>query len=184
VLRPNRNNLSGGVTLLEVLATTVIVMIAAAVVVPSMVSTDRSCLKAGAMLLAANLEYARNVAVTHQTQINVTFDAVGNSFTVASANASAVLVDPITKQRSGAYTIAFASHSALSRLDLREANFDALASMAFSVTGEPVRYDPASPSDPEAATSGYVRIAIGTDLLYEVAVAAVTGKVTIREVSS
>ena len=171
-------------TLLEVLVVATIILILAAMIVPSMISTDATSVKAGATLLAANLEYARNVAITHQTQINVTFDTVGNSFTVASANTSDILIDPITKERTDVYTIAFSSQSGLSRLDVQTVAFDTMASMAFSMAGEPVRYDPNSPDDPETGTSGYVRIGIGTDLTYQVAVAGVTGKVTITRAGS
>ena len=173
-------------TLVEVLVVMTIIAILAGIVVPSMVSADASSAKAGAILLASNLEYARSVAITHQTQVNITFDTAGDSFTVSSANASNVLIDPIRKERTNAYVIACPSQSGLSRLEVQAASFSTVASMAFSMSGEPVEYDSNDPNDPgaEVGTSGYVRIGIGSDLVYQVAVAAVTGKLTITRYSS
>ena len=150
-------------TMLELMVVLVVVAILAAMVIPQISGTGGMAAQASARRVMADLEYAQNQAITTQALITVTFNPSGNSYTVS--NASGPLIHPITKQ---AYVIDFDVAPGAQGVRIDSASFTGgVSSVTFDSLGAPDR-------------DGTVRIS-GGSMRYDVAVAPVSGRVTVTE---
>ena len=150
---------AGGFSLMELIVVMVILAIAAAVVVPMFNTTDLQAMSA-ARLVACDLQYAQNVAITTQQPVTVTFDAAGNSYSLS--NASGALIHPMNK---GEYSIDFGAQSGFGQLDLVSATFAGSSAVTFDELGAP-------------DNAGSVTLQAGASV-YGINVAAITGRVTV-----
>ncbi|MCY2931992.1 MAG: GspH/FimT family protein [Planctomycetota bacterium] len=119
-------------SLVELIVVVAILAIAAAMVIPELQDTKQFQAMSAARVLATDLEYARDTAITMQTPVTVTFNVQGRSYTLS--NASGTLVHPMTK---AAYTVAFASQSGSGAVGLVSASFGGAPAVTFDVTGAP-----------------------------------------------
>jgi len=149
-----------GLTLVEIIVVLVILAIAAALVAPYALSTSDVQATAAARMIATDLQYAQNVAITTQTSTTITFDPAGESYTLS--NASGPLIHPMTKS---AYTVTFSADNGFGQLDLVSASFNGNPVVVFDELGGP-------------GNSGTVTVQAG-QYVYEVDVAPATGKVTV-----
>ncbi len=162
--RGRRNNRQApAFTLIELLVVVVILAIAAAVVIPSMNTSSLQAVSA-ARMIAADLQYAQNIAITTQRPVTVTFDAEGNSYSLS--NASGALIHPMNKN---AYSIDFGSQSGFNQLDIVYASFYGGASVTFDELG--------APDNP-----GNITVQAGANV-YMIDVAGITGRVTVTTAS-
>ena len=152
-------------TLVEILVVVIIMGIAAGVVIPMAVDSGDLQASGGARVLASDLQYAQNVAITTQTPVTVTFNTAGDSYTLS--NASGPLIHPMTKD---AYTVDFDTTNGFSSVDVVSASFGGETEVTFDELG--------APDDP-----GSVTIRVGT-YTYRVTVSAATGRVTVAMVGS
>ena len=150
-------------SLAELIVVIVILSILAAVAIPMAVGTSSTKVKASARLVMSDLEYAQNLAITTQTDITVTFNASGNSYTVS--NASGSVIHPITKKT---YTVDFDTTAGLSGVSLTSAGFGGNPAVVFGALGAP-------------DASGTVSLTAGS-VSYQVTVAPITGRVTVAQV--
>jgi general secretion pathway protein H len=150
-------------TILELLVVIVILAIAAAVVIPTMSSTQDVKATSAARIIAADIEYAQSMAITHQEQVTVTFSPVGESYSLS--NASGPLVHPMTKD---AYTVDFGTKNGFENLDVVSASFGGTAAVTFDELGAP-------------DNAGNATIQVGAHA-YQIAVAAATGRVSVTYV--
>jgi len=155
---------ANGFTLAEVLVIVVIIGIVAAVAIPYAVGTGDLQVISAASLLSNDLQYAQNVAITTQTPVIVTFSPSSESY--ALSNASGALIHPMTK---GAYSVNFANSGELGDVKIVSASFGSAATVTFDELGAP-------------SAAGVVRLQSGPHV-YDVSVAAATGKVTVTPVS-
>jgi prepilin-type N-terminal cleavage/methylation domain-containing protein len=162
--RRSSNDLSG-FTLVEIIVVIVIMAIAAAVIIPHAIGTSDVQAVSGARILASDLQYAENTAITSQSPVTVTFDVAGESYTLS--NASGPLIHPITK---GAYVVSFASQRGFDNLDIASASFGGNVMVTFDELGAP-------------DNAGSVTLQAGPHV-YRVDVAAATGNVTVTNLGS
>ena len=155
-----QNNIRNGFTLVEILVTVMVLAIAAAMVAPYMSGSGDFQAASAARILASDLQYAQNTAITSQDPVTVTFDPNSESYHLS--NASGQLIHPITKS---AYVVSFSSREGFDRLDVASASFDGAMTVTFDVLG--------SPDHP-----GSVTLQAGPHV-YQVDVAAATGNVTV-----
>ena len=155
-----------GFTLVELLVVIVIMLIVAAVVVPVAVDTASTQAVSAARMVVADLQYAQNLAITKQMQITLTFDPNADSYSLTDPNGD-TLTHPINR---AAYSIDFPSLGGFGRVEVVTAAFGGLPSVTFDELG--------APTDP-----GTVRLMAGSHV-YDVAVSAATGKVTVTAVGS
>lgn len=71
-----------GFTLIEVIVVVVVLMIVALMAVPMFGSAADIQLKAAANMIAADLEYAKSMAISRQQPYSVVFDSAGDSYKV------------------------------------------------------------------------------------------------------
>ncbi len=136
-----------------------IVGIAAAMVIPSAVNTSDLQVMSAARMLATDLQYAQDTAITSQLPVTVTFTPASETYSLT--NASGTLIHPITKD---AYTVNFGATQGFSAVDIVSADFDGAAQVTFDELGTP-------------SAAGDVVMQAGPHV-YTVTVAAVTGRVT------
>ena len=155
-----------GFTLVEILVVVLILAIVAAVVIPQAVNSSDVQVISGARLVASDLQYAQNWAITTQAPVTVTFDTVGNSYLLETLvdGKSDPVIHPMTKV---AYAVNFATQGGFSRLDVVSASFPTpdIQVVTFDALGSP-------------SSSGTVVLQAGPNV-YRIDVAATTGKVSV-----
>jgi prepilin-type N-terminal cleavage/methylation domain-containing protein len=158
-------------TLIEIIAVVVILAIAALIAVPAFSGASQMQVKAAADKLAADIEYAKSLAVTTQKVHRVTFDIGAESHTITNVTDGVTVNDPVRK---AAFTVTYPNDSRLSSVRLQSATFGSGSSVQFDSTG--------TPQDSGGAALG----ATGTVVLaakgqtYTVKVEPVTGYVSIQ----
>jgi len=142
-------------TFIELVVVMVILGIAAMLAVPMLSSAADSQLQAAAAMIAADLDYAKNLAITRQMTVTVVFDAGTESYQVQDSG-SVVLSHPTKVGAS--FRMNFASDSRTSRVDITAASFDGSSSITFDYLGSP--YSGATTA--VAMTSGQIALSAGT----------------------
>lgn len=164
---PRRNSRHAGFTLVELIVVLVIVAIAAAMVVPYAFGTGAQAVSA-ARMIASDLQYAQNTAITSQQSVSVYFDAQGTNYSLRY-NASTYLKHPITKED---YIVDFGTLDGFGSVTIVSADFGGGSTVTFDVLGAP-----------QPAGGGMVTIRAGVHV-YRLEVAAATGNVTVTEIGS
>jgi Tfp pilus assembly protein FimT len=134
------------------------------VVIPQAVNSSDVQVISGARLVASDLQYAQNLAITTQAPVTVTFDPGGNSYLLTTLvdSKSVPVIHPMTK---AAYAVNFATQGGFSRLDVVSASFGGSPAVTFDELGSP-------------SSSGTVVLQAGPNV-YRIDVAATTGKVSV-----
>ncbi|MDY6913937.1 MAG: GspH/FimT family protein [Planctomycetota bacterium] len=158
-----KNNAAIGFTMIEIIVVLIVIAIAAAMVIPMVLSTADLEATSGARMLLSDLQYAQNVAITSQTPVTVTFDVSADSYSLT--NTSGTLIHPISKS---AYEVDFTAMRGFDRLEIVSAGFGGNASVTFDALGTP-------------DNAGSVTLQAGPHI-YRVDVAAATGKVTVTSI--
>ena len=152
-------------TLAEVLVVLVILAILAAVIIPSAVGSSDLTAVSAAKMVAADLQYAQNEAITAQGDITVSFDAAAKTYELR--NASQLLIHPMKHTD---YVVNFGSQEGFDRLEIVSADFNGASEVTFDETGAP-------------DNAGSVTLRVGS-CVYRVDVAVATGKITVTAVGS
>ncbi len=163
--RAGRSRDRAAFSLLELLVVIIILAIAAAIVIPNVSSARGIEAMSAARLIATDLQYAQNMAITHQNPVTVAFDTGGESYSLS--NTSGPLIHPMTKE---AYSVPFSLQSGFEDLDVVSASFAGVSSVTFDELG--------APDNP-----GSVTVQAGPHA-YRIDVAAATGRVTVTSLGS
>lgn len=174
-MRQNRNKRDlKGFTLVEIIIVVVILSIAALMAVPMVSNAADMQVRAAANRIAADLDYAKGLAITHQQSYSVVFDPSGESYEihVDPAGADTVIDHPVNP---GSFVVDFSADSRLSRVNIVSADFDSDSSntITFDYLGSP--YSGADTTTP--LNSGQITLQADTFSL-TVDVEPVTGYVT------
>ncbi len=156
---------NAGFTLIELMIVIVIIGIAAAMAIPMMSSAASFQIRAAANMVAADLEYAKSLAISRGQPYSVVFDVDNESYEIVDQSDGPV-AHPITKDPS--YVVSFRNNSRVDRVDIDEANFDGLAKVTFDYLGSP------------SSNSGLVTLQAG-DAQKTVGVEAVTGYISVSD---
>lgn len=119
-------------TLLELMVVVVIMAIMGAMIVPMMAGAGEMQALSAARIIATDLQYAQNVAITMQTPVTVQFDASADKYTLS--NASGPLKHPMTNKD---YVVDFGTGDGFEQLDLASASFDGVDRLIFDELGSP-----------------------------------------------
>jgi len=147
-------------TLLELMVVMVIMAIMGAIIVPIIAGAGEMQALSAARIIATDLQYAQNVAITMQTPVTVQFDASADSYSLS--NASGLLKHPMTNKD---YVVDFRTRGNFEQLDLVSASFNSGASVIFDELGSP-------------DAGGSVTV-VGGSQTYRIDVTSVTGAVSV-----
>ena len=107
-----------GFTLIELLVVVVILAIAAAMAVPMFSGSAQMQVASAANMVAADLEYAKSMAISHQQQYGIVFNPASNKYDVVDQNG--VIKHPVKIDN---YTVNFSTDSRLKSVVLTSTNF-------------------------------------------------------------
>ena len=126
--------ISRGFTLVEIVIVVIIIGIAALVTVPMMSSAASMQIRSAANMIAADLEYARSMAISRGQNYSVEFDTGTERYRIKD-QAGNVIPHPVKKGFS--YEIDFQNESRLSRVDIAKVDFNATSTVQFECLGSP-----------------------------------------------
>jgi prepilin-type N-terminal cleavage/methylation domain-containing protein len=159
----------GGFTIIELLIVVVIIAIAALVAIPMMTSADSFQIRSAANMIAADLEYAKTIAISRGQRFSVVFDKTTESYRIEDES-GAVIAHPVKKGFD--YIIDFQNDSRLNKVDIEDVNFDTTSEVTFDYLGSP--YD----GDDNPLNSGVISLRAG-QMTVTVNIEPVTGFISI-----
>lgn len=170
--RPGRNN---GFTLIEIIMVVVILGIAAMIAVPMLSSAADMKVRAAANRLAADLDYAKGMAVTHQKGYAVVFDPANESYDIRVEPYGTVNIIDNPVRPNTPYRVDFTTDSNMSQVKIDTVAFNSATNhtIVFDYLGSPFCGDPVS-----ALNSGRITLQAGDFTIY-VDIEPMTGYVTI-----
>jgi prepilin-type N-terminal cleavage/methylation domain-containing protein len=121
-------------TLIELVIVLAILAIAAAIVVPMASSAGGLQLRAAANLLAADLEYAKSMAISRGQRYSVVFDTLNETYQIEDPNGT-VIAHPVKK--GFPYRVDFRHEGRLSQVNIAAVSFNATNEVKFDPLGTP-----------------------------------------------
>jgi len=125
--------ISGGFTMIEIIIVIVIISIAALAAVPMMSSAASLQIRSAANMIAADLEYAKSMAISRGQNYSVVFDKNTESYKIVDP--LGVIQHPVKK--GFPYVVEFQNDSRLSKVDITNVNFTD-SKVTFDCLGSPV----------------------------------------------
>ena len=122
----NRIQRISGFTMLEILIVVVILAIASYSVVPMMSSASGFQIRSAANIIAADLEYAKSLAISRGQDFSVVFDASAESYRLLNQDGN-VIPHPIKKGFD--YIIDFQNDSRLDKVNINSVDFNGTSSV-------------------------------------------------------
>jgi prepilin-type N-terminal cleavage/methylation domain-containing protein len=162
---------SGGFTLIEIVIVVVIVAIAAMTAIPIMTSATSFQIRSAANVIAADLEYAKTIAISKGQSFSVVFDKTTESYRIEDQT-GAVIAHPVKKGFH--YVVDFRSDGRLNKVDIEDVNFDATSEITFDYLGSP--YSGSGISNP--LNSGVITLKAG-NMAATINIEPVTGFISI-----
>lgn len=159
-----------GFTLIELLIVIVILGISAAIAVPMISSGASMQIRAAAGMVAADLEYAKSMAISRGQMYAVVFDVDNERYTVQEPNGTP-MTHPVTRKP---YIVDFSSDSRLDRVEIDIASFDGTDTVKFNYLGSPFKGDNTDMND------GTITLQAG-DFTRTISVEAVTGFISVSD---
>jgi prepilin-type N-terminal cleavage/methylation domain-containing protein len=126
--------ISAGFTVVEILIVVVIMAIMAVMVVPMMTSAASMQIRSAANMVAADLEYAKSMAISRGQKFSVVFDKAAESYRIEDQGGT-VISHPVKK--GFYYVIDFRNDSRLDKVDIVDVDFDATSEVKFDYLGSP-----------------------------------------------
>ena len=123
-----------GFTFVELLIVIVILLLAAMLAAPMFTSAADMQLRSAANMIAADLEYAKNMAIGQQQNYTLVFDVAGDSYEICDSDGS-VIQHPLLI--GNLFEVNFRNDNRLNRVNITNANFDSSQSITFDYLGSP-----------------------------------------------
>ena len=163
-----------GFTMIEILIVVVIIAIAAMMAIPMMTSAGSMQIRSAANMIAADLEYAKSMAISRQKIYAVVFNESTESYQIEDP--SGIIDHPVKKGFK--YLINFSNDSRLDKVDIADVDFDPDSShtITFDYLGSP--YSGSGTSNP--LNSGVISLQAGGATAI-ITVEPVTGFISIED---
>ena len=123
-----------GFTLIEILIVVVILAIAAMTAIPMMTSAGSVQIRSAANMVAADLEYAKSMAIARGQYFSVVFDKNTDSYSIIKDQTGSVIAHPVKKGFN--YVIGFRDKG-LDKVDIADVDFDGTNKVKFDYLGSP-----------------------------------------------
>ena len=162
-----------GFTIIEILIVVVLLAIAAMITVPMMSSAASMQIRSAANMIAADLEYAKSMAITRGQNYSVVFEKENERYSIKKEGDTETIWHPVKK--GFRYVINFASDSRLDRVDIFNVVFDpgSNQTITFDYLGSP--YSGSSPLN-----SGVITLQAG-GITKTIVVEPVSGYISIAD---
>jgi len=159
---------------IEILIVVVIIAIAAMMAIPMMTSAGSMQIRSAANMIAADLEYAKSMAISRQKAYAVVFNESTESYQIEDP--SGIIDHPVKKGFK--YIVNFSNDSRLDKVDIADVDFDPDSShtITFDYLGSP--YSGSGTSNP--LNSGIVTLQTG-EMTTTITVEPVTGFISIED---
>ena len=162
--------ISGGFTLVELLIGIALITIAALTAIPMMSSSGSVQIRSAANMLAADLEYAKSMAISRGQNYSVVFDKDTESYWIEDQSGT-VIQHPVKKGFN--YIVDFQNDRRLNKVDIVDADFDTTSEVKFDYFGSPYN------GNNTPLNSGVISLQAGGTTT-TVTVEAVTGFISIQ----
>lgn len=159
----NQKNKIAAFTILELMAVLVIISIAALIAIPMFSSAAKTQLRSAANMVAADLEYARSLAISKQQMSRVVFDETNESYRIEDS--TSVISHPV--QIGKDYEVNFSTDRRVNQVDIVNVDFGSTTQVEFNYLGSP-------------DNGGTIQLAAGSSAM-TIAVEPVTGFITISD---
>jgi len=123
-----------GFTVIEILIVVVIIGIAAMMVIPMMTSAASMQIRSAANMIAADLEYAKSMAISRGQDFSVVFNKAEESYRIENQDGD-VIAHPVKKGFN--YEVNFSTDSRLDKVDIADVDFDTTSKVKFDCLGSP-----------------------------------------------
>ena len=160
--------------MVEILIVAVIIAIAAMIAIPMMTSAGSMQIRSAANIIAADLEYAKSMAISRQKIYAVVFDESTESYQIEDTNG--IIDHPVKK--GFPYVVNFSNDSRLNKVDIADVDFDPDSShtITFDYLGSP--YSGSGTSNP--LNSGVISLQ-ADEMTTTINVEPITGYITIEQ---
>ena len=166
----SRGHHKNAFTVVELMVVLIIVSIAALLAIPMLSSAGSTQVRSAANILAADIEYAKNLAITRQQNYYIVFNTSDNSYQIRDKD-GIVIAHPVNSGKN--FEVSFSNDSRLGRVKIKSADFDSSNTLFFDYLGSPY----SGSSNP--LNSGEVVLEADSCSL-TVSIQAVTGYLTIE----
>jgi prepilin-type N-terminal cleavage/methylation domain-containing protein len=156
-------------TLVEIIIVIIILSIVSVIAIPMLSSAADTQVRSAVNILAADIEYAKNLAISRQKNYSIVFNVTDNTYEIQDKD-SATINHPITGKL---YSVNFANDSRLSRVKIISVELNDSDVLIFDYLGSPLDEE----SDP--LNSGEI-ILDADGYRMTISVQAVTGYLTIN----
>ncbi len=126
---------NGGFTLIEIIIVIVILAIAAMTAIPMLSSAGSVQIRSAANMIAADLEYAKSMAISRGQDYSVEFDESSESYSIYKEGDASPIDHPVKK--GFPYTIDFKNDGRLNKVDITSVNFNSTKRVTFNCLGSP-----------------------------------------------
>jgi prepilin-type N-terminal cleavage/methylation domain-containing protein len=137
--RDSQNASRCAFTLIEIIVVVIIISIAALIAIPVFSGASEMQLSAAADKLAADMEYAKSLAVTTQRNHKVVFDTNADSYDIwgfdSGTSTWKIVTDPVKKSD---FVVVYSQEGRLSRVGITATTFTG-NTVEFNYTGAPVQ---------------------------------------------
>ena len=124
---------SSGFTLVEIIVVVVIISIAAVIAIPMLSSAADMQIRSAANIIAADMEYAKSMAISRQKSYSVIFNVNDNSYEIHDSDG--VISHPVNA--SGNFIVNFNNESRLDRVVISAVDFNSDLTVIFDYLGSP-----------------------------------------------
>ena len=121
-------------TMIEILIVVVIIGMAAMLAIPMFSSAASVQVCSAADIIAADMEYAKSMAISKGRNFSVVFDQTSESYSIKDQS-GAVIKHPVKKGFD--YIVDFSSDSRLDKVDIVNVDFDGTGEIRFDYLGSP-----------------------------------------------
>jgi len=123
--------------MIEIIIVVVIIAIAAMMAIPMMTSAAGMQIRSAANMIAADLEYAKSMAISRGQNFSVVFDATAESYQIFEDQSGTLVPIGHPVKKGFPYVVDFRSDKRLDKVDIADVDFNTTNKITFDCLGSP-----------------------------------------------